>query len=349
MSSPIASKNTYTILTSPDEPSPPSDMEILPSPPYVPSTPSPVPLTPSLKPRKVPKAALMKTGGHRPKPQLAHCLSGSPKHGLAKKVATQAAAVANSKKDKKLVVQHAAMISQACGVFRIPLSSTLKKFSKENPLVGCSGDEVHAVNTATPILLIPPFDPQPIPEPVHHDLRATTEQLIQQIAHVGRSTSPVSEIDDLVQDLIEWGRTPTRSGPLISVHPGPGWILNTNHCNITTFDGATRVPVPFIQYNFSSPFPKILLTRGHGCAVETCNLQACQDPYPCGILRTKEEYLFFEDEPFTMLVDEALDLEKDVTLKAKVWQYWSACRTLKKQAMHLGQLCRKFEDVQWEL
>jgi hypothetical protein len=83
---------------------------------------------------------------------------------------------------------------------------------------------------------------------------------------------------------------------------------------------------------------KILSTHGCGCAVETCDLQAHQDPYSCGILRTKEEYLFFEDEPFTMLVDEALDLEMDITLKAEVWRYWSARHALKKQATHLGQL-----------
>jgi hypothetical protein len=52
---------------------------------------------------------------------------------------------------------------------------------------------------------------------------------------------------------------------------------------------------------------------------------------------------------FTMLVDEALNLEKDVTLKAEVWCYRSAHCTLKKQATHLGQLCCKFEDTQWEL
>jgi hypothetical protein len=297
-------------------------------------------------------------GGRCPKPQLAHCSSGSPKRGLTKKVATQATAVANSKMDKKLATQHAAMISQACGIFGIPLSTTLKKFLKENPLVSRNGNKVHAVNAATPILPIPPFDLQPIPEPVHHDLQCAAEQLIQQINHIGHGASPTTEIDnptvimavdDLVNDLIERGHTPTHNGPLIGVHPGPGWIPNTNHCNITTFDGTARVPVPFIQYDFSSPFPKILSTRGCGCTVETRDLRAHQDPYPHGILCTKEEYLFFEDGPFTMLVDEALDLEKDIMLKAKVWRYWSAHRALKKQAMHLGQLHRKFEDAQWEL
>jgi hypothetical protein len=167
MSSPIATKNFFTVLASPDEPSPPSDMEISPSPPYVPLT---LTLTPSPKPRQSLKAAMMKMGGRRPKPQLAHCSSRSPERGLAKKVAAQAAAVANSKMDKKLAAQHVAIISQACGIFGIPLSTTLKKFSKENPLVGHNGNEVHAVNTATPILPIPPFDPQPIPEPICHDL-----------------------------------------------------------------------------------------------------------------------------------------------------------------------------------
>jgi hypothetical protein len=301
---------------------------------------------------------MMKMGGHCPKPQLTRCSSGSPKHGLAKKVATQAATIANSKTDKKLAAQHAAMIPQACRIFGIPLSTTLKKFSKENPLISCNSDEVHTVNTATPILPILPFDPQPIPKPVCCDLHLAAKQLIQQITHVGRGASPITKIDDpaiimavndLINDLIERGRTPTRNGPLIGIHPGPGWIPNTNNCNITTFNGTAQVPVPFIQYNFSSLFPKILLTCGCGCTIETCDLCAHQDPYPRGILCTKEEYFFFEDEPFTMFVDEALDLKKDIMLKAEVWQYRSAHCTLKKQAAHLGQLHHKFEDVQWEL
>jgi hypothetical protein len=181
MSSPIATKNFFTILASPDEPSPSSNMEILPSPPYIPSTPTSTPL---LKPRQSPKATMMKMGGHHPKPQLAHCSSGSPKHSLTKKVAVQATAIANSKTDKKMAMQHVAMVSQACGISSIPLSSMLKKFLKENPLVSHKGDEVHMVNATSPTLPIPPFDPQPIPKPIHHDLCLTAEQLIQQIAHV---------------------------------------------------------------------------------------------------------------------------------------------------------------------
>jgi hypothetical protein len=277
MSSPITTKNFFTILASPDEPSS-SNMEILPSPPYVPLT---LISTPSPKPKQTPKAAMMKMGGHCPKPQLAHCLSRSPKCGLAKKVAIQAAAVTNSKGDKKMAAQHTAMILQACGIFGIPLSTTLKKFSKENPLISCNSNKVHAVNTALPTLPILPFNLQPIPEPVHHNLHLTAEQLIQQITHIGCGTSPITKIDnptiimavdDLVTNLIERGHTPTCNGPLVSIHPSPGWIPNTNHHNITTFDGAPQVPIPFIQYDFSSPFPKIFSTCSHGCTVETHDL-----------------------------------------------------------------------------
>jgi hypothetical protein len=51
------------------------------------------------------------------------------------------------------------------------------------------------------------------------------------------------------------------------------------------------------------------------------NLCAQPDPYPRGILHTKEEYLFFPNKPFTMLVNEAIDLEHDKTLQAKVFRY----------------------------
>jgi hypothetical protein len=174
---------------------------------------------------------MMKTGGRCPKPQLAHCSSRSPKRSLAKKVAIQAAAVANLKMDTKMAMQHAAMIAQVCRIFGIPLSTTLKRFSKENPLVSRNGNEVHAVNAVTPILPIPPFNPQPIPEPIRHELRVAVEQLLQQIVHIGRGASPITKIDDpavimavddLISNLIERGRTPTRNGPLIGVHPGPG-------------------------------------------------------------------------------------------------------------------------------
>jgi hypothetical protein len=130
---------------------------------------------------------MIKTGGRCPRPQLARCAKGSPERGLAQKVTTQVTAVA-----------------QASHILESPVSSTLRRFTRQNPLVGHDGSEVYTVN----------------------------------------ARSPVSR-----------------------------------------------------------------------------NLHARPDPYPRGILRTKEEYLFFPDEPFTMLINEAIDLERDETLRAKVFRY----------------------------
>jgi hypothetical protein len=77
---------------------------------------------------------MMKTGGHRPRPQLARCTKGSPECGLAQKVATQAAAVA-----------------QASRILESPVPSTLQRFTRQNPLVGCDGSEVYAINTRSPV------------------------------------------------------------------------------------------------------------------------------------------------------------------------------------------------------
>jgi hypothetical protein len=77
---------------------------------------------------------MMKTGGCRPRPQLARCAKGSPKCGLTQKVATQVAAVA-----------------QASRILESPISSTLRWFTRQNPLVTCDGSEVHAINARSPV------------------------------------------------------------------------------------------------------------------------------------------------------------------------------------------------------
>jgi hypothetical protein len=96
-----------------------SDMEISPPPSPVsyvlstlPSTPNPTPEpSPLPKPRPsgpTPRAAMMKTGGRCPRPQLVRCTKGSPECSLAQKVATQVTAVV-----------------QASCILDSPISSTL--------------------------------------------------------------------------------------------------------------------------------------------------------------------------------------------------------------------------------
>jgi hypothetical protein len=194
---PNTSFTIFPILTHPVD-TVSSNMEISPPPTLIsympltlPSTPNLTPEpSPSLKPRPsgpTPRVAMMKTGGCRPRPQLAHCAKGSPKHSLTQKVATQVA-----------------MVTQASCILGSPISSTLQQFTRQNPLIRRDGNEVYAVNAQSPI---------------------------------------------------------------------------------------------------------------------SRNLRARPNPYPRGILHTKEEYLFFPNEPFTMLVNEAIDLERDETLWAEVSQY----------------------------
>ena len=77
---------------------------------------------------------MMKTGGRHPRPQLARCTKGSPERGLAQKVTTQVAAVA-----------------QASHILESLISSTLRRFTKQNPLVTRDGTKVHAVNARSPV------------------------------------------------------------------------------------------------------------------------------------------------------------------------------------------------------
>jgi hypothetical protein len=50
-----------------------------------------------------------------------------------------------------------------------------------------------------------------------------------------------------------------------------------------------------------------------------------------------------------MLVNEAIDLERDETLQAEVFQYRNMRRTLAEKAEVLGRLCHEFEDMQHDM
>jgi hypothetical protein len=50
-----------------------------------------------------------------------------------------------------------------------------------------------------------------------------------------------------------------------------------------------------------------------------------------------------------MLVNEAIDLERDETLRAKVFRYRNVRRTLTEKAEVLRRLRREFEDMQRDL
>ena len=107
--------------------------------------------------------------------------------------------------------------------------------------------------------------------------------------------------------------TPAPNSPLPEVHLSVGW-----HCNINKetgnpiftkylIDNNLKIIAPYFQFDMDSDSPKLLLTRGHHCSVHSCTLRAHKDPYPRPALTCKQHYSFDADQPFSHLVDWAME------------------------------------------
>jgi hypothetical protein len=118
--------------------------------------------------------------------------------------------------------------------------------------------------------------------------------------------------------------TPAPGGPMPGVHPGFGWFCNANNetgspifCQYVVDDGLEIITL-YYQLNMDTDSPELLLTCRRRCTVHSCTLRAHKDPYPCPTLTCKQRYSFEADQPFSCLVDWALDQEEDDMLKAEV-------------------------------
>ena len=115
--------------------------------------------------------------------------------------------------------------------------------------------------------------------------------------------------------------------PLPGFHPGVGWQVNHNKdWNTPMFqdlitDGLVETVATFYHYDFDTTSPELILTRGRHCPIHSCPLCARANPYPRPALTKKQEFMFAPDQPFTKLVDHAIALEKDNTLRAEVVRY----------------------------
>jgi hypothetical protein len=78
---------------------------------------------------------------------------------------------------------------------------------------------------------------------------------------------------------------------------------------------------PFIRYDFDTDSPELLATHGRGCSVHSSFLHARPKPYELPTLTKKERFLFRMDEPFSPLLDQAVELEDDITLRAEVHRH----------------------------
>jgi hypothetical protein len=91
--------------------------------------------------------------------------------------------------------------------------------------------------------------------------------------------------------------------------------------------------------------PELLLTRGHRYTVHSRTLRACKDPYPHPALTRKQQYSFEADQPFSRLVDWALDQEEDDTLKAEVACYRVMTKRANCIANHIAALCEDLANI----
>ena len=74
-------------------------------------------------------------------------------------------------------------------------------------------------------------------------------------------------------------------------------------------------------------------------------LRARKDPYPCPALTRKQCYSFEADQPFSRLVDWALDQEEDDTLKAEVARYRAMTKRASRIANHIVALHEDLADI----
>jgi hypothetical protein len=80
-------------------------------------------------------------------------------------------------------------------------------------------------------------------------------------------------------------------------------------------------PAPFYHINMEDKYPTVSVTEGRNCPVHSMSLRARPHPYPKPLLTQKEEFIFHDGECFMSLVDEALRMDGDITLRAAVVRY----------------------------
>jgi len=84
--------------------------------------------------------------------------------------------------------------------------------------------------------------------------------------------------------------------------------------------------------------PELLLTHGRRYTVHSRTLRARKDPYPRPTLTRKQWYSFEADQPFSHLMDWAINQEEDDTLKAEVAQYRAMTKRASRIANHIVAL-----------
>jgi hypothetical protein len=142
--------------------------------------------------------------------------------------------------------------------------------------------------------------------------------------------------------------------PQPGTHPGFLWNENSvdgvfKFPQFTISDGDNQYPAPFYRINMDDKYPTVSVTEGRNCPVHSISLCAQPHPYPKPLLTQKEEFIFHNGECFTPLINEALHMDRDVTLWAEVVRYRRAMAEVHSLASQLVSLKRKFDNATWDV
>jgi hypothetical protein len=186
---------------------------------------------------------------------------------------------------------------------------------------------------------------------MQEDLRVETP--LPSPAPAYQSVAPSSYAPSIIMEEDNNNETHVSSPePLPGFHPGAGWFVNHNEdWNAPMFqdlipNGQVETVAAFYKYDFDTTSPELLLTRGRHCPVHSRPLHARADPYPRPALTKKQEFAFAPDQPFTRLIDHAIALEKDDTLKAEVIRYRALNTCIRSSALRIAEMRKDLFDLQ---
>ena len=141
--------------------------------------------------------------------------------------------------------------------------------------------------------------------------------------------------------------------PTPYAHPGPDWVVNLTNEGITHDE---QIPTdkhskeeeiaPFYSYDFATDSPELLLTRGCNHRVHSRPLYARAHPYNVPLFTRREHLLFYHGQPYTPLVDAALNQKWDITLQAEVHHFQRTVSQVEDQAANLVLIHQQFNETQ---
>jgi hypothetical protein len=245
---------------------------------------------------------------------------------------------------------HAAMVAQAAIIFNIPPGEAIQAFAQKSPdgtkmtTPSKTPTETFVTGegtTSSAPLPVPPrleYTPSPCDIPVPKSPR-----------YAPRSPSP----DPIATgEIVCLSESPNSPKPY--VHPGGDWVVNCTDDGRVAHDvtiqvvgggGEETVTAPFIQYDFDTDNPELLTTLGRNCKVDSRFLHARPQPYNSAPFTRQQRSFFLGREHHTPLVDQALDRERDVSLRAEVQRYRRFINRQHQLARQLAELKHEFDKV----